>query len=63
MYEIFVYFRIMELLLKRDKTIVDTQRDDGCTALHVAAAEDHHEVIKVLTEGVCIIAVTMLKLC
>lgn len=40
------------MLLKKDQTLVDEQKDDGFTALHVAALNNHVNVMKILLEQV-----------
>lgn len=42
--------RITELIIKKDKSLVDEQKEDGFTALHVAAINNHTDVMKILFE-------------
>ncbi|XP_041377260.1 E3 ubiquitin-protein ligase MIB2-like [Gigantopelta aegis] len=40
--------RIVEKILQRNKSIIDSKKEDGFTALHLAAINDHTDIARVL---------------
>lgn len=49
--KIFLNFRAVEKLITYSPQLVDTKKDDGFSAFHLAALNGHKEVIKCLIES------------
>ena len=45
--------RIVERMIRRDRTIVNEKKEDGFTPMHMCACNNHARTMKILIEKVC----------